>query len=119
VRALFSPSVRGRAAEGGRGSLTHHLELGVGQHVASAVATFLRRYAAEERFTRLRRRSFLYDPNALGFWLRTWQFRNYVIDLLGKPRDIPFINFAANHRLAVQRSIDGKNAVQMVDLMLQ
>jgi hypothetical protein len=26
VRALFSPSVRGRAAEGGRGSLTHHLE---------------------------------------------------------------------------------------------
>jgi hypothetical protein len=24
--ALFSPSVRGRAAEGGRGSLTHHLE---------------------------------------------------------------------------------------------
>jgi hypothetical protein len=27
VRALFSPSVRGRAAEGGRGSLTHHLEL--------------------------------------------------------------------------------------------
>jgi len=28
-RALFSPSVRGRAAEGGRGSLTHHLELGL------------------------------------------------------------------------------------------
>jgi hypothetical protein len=27
VRALFSPSLRGRAAEGGRGSLTHHLEL--------------------------------------------------------------------------------------------
>jgi hypothetical protein len=27
VRGLFSPSVRGRAAEGGRGSLTHHLEL--------------------------------------------------------------------------------------------
>jgi hypothetical protein len=27
VRALFSPSARGRAAEGGRGSLTHHLEL--------------------------------------------------------------------------------------------
>jgi hypothetical protein len=26
VRDLFSPSVRGRAAEGGRGSLTHHLE---------------------------------------------------------------------------------------------
>jgi hypothetical protein len=25
VRDLFSPSVRGRAAEGGRGSLTHHL----------------------------------------------------------------------------------------------
>jgi hypothetical protein len=24
--ALFSPSVRGRAAEGGRGSLTHHLK---------------------------------------------------------------------------------------------
>src|SRR5262245_26006876 len=32
VRVLFSPSVRGRAAEGGRGSLTHHRELGVGQH---------------------------------------------------------------------------------------
>jgi hypothetical protein len=30
VRDLFSPSVRGRAAEGGRGSLTHHLELGLG-----------------------------------------------------------------------------------------
>jgi hypothetical protein len=30
VRALFSPSVRGRAAEGGRGSLTHHLELELG-----------------------------------------------------------------------------------------
>jgi hypothetical protein len=29
VRALFSP-VRGRAAEGGRGSLTHHLELELG-----------------------------------------------------------------------------------------
>jgi hypothetical protein len=28
VRALFSPSVRGRAAEGGRASFTHHLELG-------------------------------------------------------------------------------------------
>jgi hypothetical protein len=27
MRGLFSPSVRGRAAEGGRGSLTHHLEL--------------------------------------------------------------------------------------------
>jgi hypothetical protein len=27
MRALFSPSARGRAAEGGRGSLTHHLEL--------------------------------------------------------------------------------------------
>jgi hypothetical protein len=27
MRALFSPSVRGRAAEGGRGSLTHHPEL--------------------------------------------------------------------------------------------
>jgi hypothetical protein len=27
MTALFSPSVRGRAAEGGRGSLTHHLEL--------------------------------------------------------------------------------------------
>jgi hypothetical protein len=27
VRALFSPSVRGRAAEGGRGSLARHLEL--------------------------------------------------------------------------------------------
>src|SRR5262245_28662616 len=27
VRALFSPSARGRAAEGGRGALTHHLEL--------------------------------------------------------------------------------------------
>jgi hypothetical protein len=25
VRDLFSPSLRGRAAEGGRGSLTHHL----------------------------------------------------------------------------------------------
>jgi hypothetical protein len=25
---LFSPSVRGRAAEGGRGSLTRHLEFG-------------------------------------------------------------------------------------------
>jgi hypothetical protein len=30
VRALFSPSVRGRAAEGGRGSLTRHLELELG-----------------------------------------------------------------------------------------
>jgi hypothetical protein len=30
VRALFSPSVRGRAAEGGRGSLTHHLEFELG-----------------------------------------------------------------------------------------
>jgi hypothetical protein len=30
VRGLFSPSVRGRAAEGGRGSLTHHLELELG-----------------------------------------------------------------------------------------
>jgi hypothetical protein len=28
VRALFSPSVRGRAAEGGRGSLTCHLDFG-------------------------------------------------------------------------------------------
>src|SRR5262249_60479238 len=28
--ALFSPSVRGRAAEGGRGALTHHLEFEVG-----------------------------------------------------------------------------------------
>jgi hypothetical protein len=27
VRALILPSVRGRAAEGGRGALTHHLEL--------------------------------------------------------------------------------------------
>jgi hypothetical protein len=27
MRALFSPSVRGRAAESGRESLTHHLEL--------------------------------------------------------------------------------------------
>jgi hypothetical protein len=27
VTALFSPSARGRAAEGGRGSLRHHLEL--------------------------------------------------------------------------------------------
>src|SRR5262249_17357827 len=26
LRALFFPSVSGRAAEGGRGSLTHHLE---------------------------------------------------------------------------------------------
>src|SRR4029453_2760757 len=30
VRVLFSPSVRGRAAEGGRGSLTHHLEFELG-----------------------------------------------------------------------------------------
>jgi hypothetical protein len=30
VRALFSPSLRGRAAEGGRGLLTHHLGIGVG-----------------------------------------------------------------------------------------
>jgi hypothetical protein len=30
MRALFSPSVRGRAAEGGRGSLTRHLELEFG-----------------------------------------------------------------------------------------
>ena len=52
VRASFSPSVRGRAAEGGRGSLTHHLELGVCQIPSprpSAVATFFRRYAAGER----------------------------------------------------------------------
>jgi hypothetical protein len=34
VKALFSPSLRGRAAEGGRGSLTRHLELGVEQHAA-------------------------------------------------------------------------------------
>jgi hypothetical protein len=27
LRPLFSPSVRGRAAEGGWGSLTHHLDL--------------------------------------------------------------------------------------------
>src|SRR5262245_43286128 len=33
--ALFSPSVRGRVAEGGRGSLTHHLELGLGKLAAS------------------------------------------------------------------------------------
>jgi hypothetical protein len=32
VRALFSPSVWGRAAEGGRGSLTRHLKLELGQH---------------------------------------------------------------------------------------
>jgi len=30
VRALFSPSVRGKAAEGGRGPLTHHLQLELG-----------------------------------------------------------------------------------------
>src|SRR5262249_32049327 len=35
--ALFSPSVRGRAAEGGRGSLTHHLEL---QLSNTAIARF-------------------------------------------------------------------------------
>jgi hypothetical protein len=29
--ALFSPSVRGRAAEGGRGSLIHHLEFELGK----------------------------------------------------------------------------------------
>ena len=33
MRALFSPSVRGRAAEGGRGSLTRHLELKLGKAV--------------------------------------------------------------------------------------
>jgi outer membrane protein, multidrug efflux system len=30
VRALFSPSLRGRDADGGRGSGTHHLDLGLG-----------------------------------------------------------------------------------------
>jgi hypothetical protein len=33
--SLFSPSVRGRAAEGGRGSLTHHLELGAAERESS------------------------------------------------------------------------------------
>jgi hypothetical protein len=37
MTALFSPSERGRAAEGGRGSLTHHLEL-EGQHIPSPAA---------------------------------------------------------------------------------
>jgi hypothetical protein len=36
VRALFSPSVRGRAAEGGRGSLTHRLDLELGNTPARA-----------------------------------------------------------------------------------
>ena len=40
VRALFSRSVKGRAAEGGRGSLTHHLAL-------ELVNRFFRRSAAE------------------------------------------------------------------------
>jgi hypothetical protein len=45
VRALFSPSVRGRAAEGGRESLTRHLELELGNtpeghgHLAFATVT--------------------------------------------------------------------------------
>src|SRR5215472_11046072 len=35
----YSPPREGEAAEGGRGSLTHHLEIGVEQHAPSAVAT--------------------------------------------------------------------------------
>jgi len=36
IKELFSPSVRGRAAEGGRGLLTHHLELELGTFRRSA-----------------------------------------------------------------------------------
>jgi hypothetical protein len=58
VRALFSPSVRGRAAEGGRGSLTHRLDLELGNTPAGRGSgcgarmsprrgeTIFRRYAA-------------------------------------------------------------------------
>src|SRR5262245_32571859 len=42
-----------------------------------------------------------------------------VLDLLGEPGMIHFIKFATDDGLAVQRSIDGENPVQMVDLMLQ
>src|SRR5215510_3457752 len=61
MRALFSPSLRGRAAEGGRGAATHRLVLGLGNRPEgrgersqrqipsprpSAVATFLCRAVA-------------------------------------------------------------------------
>ena len=36
MRSLFSPSVRGRADEGGRGSFTQHLELG--KHTTSLIS---------------------------------------------------------------------------------
>ena len=39
MRPLFSPSVRGRAAEGGRGSFTHHLEFVATLRCRSAVET--------------------------------------------------------------------------------
>ena len=49
--ALFSPSVRGRAAEGGRGSLTHHPEFELGntpKAIGSSRATEPRKNTSHE-----------------------------------------------------------------------
>src|SRR5262245_41328569 len=47
MRALFSPSMRGRAAEGGRGSLTHHLKLELGNTLEGTL--HLEPYCAHQR----------------------------------------------------------------------
>jgi hypothetical protein len=51
VKALFSPSVRGRTAEGGRGSLTHHLELELGNTPYSCGLLYTQHGAEAKRET--------------------------------------------------------------------
>src|SRR5262245_26408300 len=59
VRALFSPSVRGRAAEGGRGSLTSHTSRWAGQESYLRAELFSKRPG----FSRSRREAAVVGPN--------------------------------------------------------
>jgi hypothetical protein len=53
VKALFSSSVRGRAAVGGRGSLTQHLELGLGNLLPWLLPLTIFLHDADDLVTRL------------------------------------------------------------------